>query len=458
MLPRIVACVVVGWALAGCSADSDSQRNYGHGGSSAAGASGGGGGTLDSGTTVPEADTPDTLSVNPEASTDVFVPDGDSCLKTSAAAEPFPLDMYVMMDQSGSMSMPVNLMQPLGETQWGAVKKAFVGFLNDPATPTGMSMGIQYFPLPIAPWEPLECSSETDCASGSICVKLDNGKHCVAKCTSDANCPAVSECMSFDDGNGGTLKFCSNDSCDVSAYATPEVPIAPIPSVNAEILASLNAHSPLTMTPSAPALEGAIQYARSWATQHPGHTTIVIFATDGQPTACSKAAFPINEVKSIAAAGVNGSPSIRTFVIGVLSAGAGPLGNSLHEVAKAGGTNQALIVQVNQDMTAQFKAALEAIRGAFMQCEFQVPNPGIPMDYDEVNVVYTAPNGEKFPVYYVGSLADCDPNMGGWFYDTDPKIAEPTKILLCPQSCQFMQAHSGSIDIEIGCKTITPPK
>ena len=234
-------------------------------------------------------------------------------------------------------------------------------------------MGIQYFPLPIAPWEPLECSSETDCASGSICVKLDNGKHCVAKCTSDANCPAVSECMSFDDGNGGTLKFCSNDSCDVSAYATPEVPIAPIPSVNAEILASLNAHSPLTMTPSAPALEGAIQYARSWATQHPGHTTIVIFATDGQPTACSKAAFPINEVKSIAAAGVNGSPSIRTFVIGVLSAGAGPLGNSLHEVAKAGGTNQALIVQVNQDMTAQFKAALEAIRGAFMQCEFKCP-------------------------------------------------------------------------------------
>ena len=459
MRPGILACLAFGMSVAACSAGSDEKSPYGGGGSSAAGGSGGSGGTTDGGSILPDANVPDTLPVNPEAATDVFVPDGDSCLKTSAKAEPFPLDMYVMMDQSGSMGAPVNLMQPLGDTQWDAVKKAFVGFLNDPATPTGMSMGIQYFPLPIEPWGTFTCSGPNDCGTGKICATLDNGKHCMSNCSSDANCPSVSECMSFDDGSGGTVKFCSNDSCDVSAYATPEVPIAAIPGVNAALLASLNAHEPLTMTPSAPALEGAIQHARSWATQHPGHTTIVIFATDGQPTACSgDAMFPINEVKAVAAAGVSGSPSIRTFVIGVIPAGMGTLGGSLNGIAESGGTNQAFIVQANQDMTAQFKAALEAIRGAFMQCEFQVPNPGIPMDYDEVNVMYTAPNGEKFPVYYVGSLGACDPTQGGWYYDVDPNVGEPTKILLCPQSCKFMQEHSGAIDIEIGCETITPPK
>lgn len=454
---KILAFLALGWAAA-CSASSDNNSPYGSSGSGGSGGTAGSGGVFDSGPGPQDASSGDALPVSPEAATDVFVPDGDTCLTASAAAEPFPLDMYVMMDQSGSMGMPVNLMQPLGPTQWTAVRDAFVGFLND-TTHTGMSMGIQYFPLPIEPWDPLKCGSSSDCSGGAFCAQLDNGKHCVKPCTSDANCAAESECLSFEDDQGNTVKFCSNDTCDVSAYATPEVPIAELPGVNASIIGSLNAHAPLTMTPTAPALEGAIQYASQWATTHPGHTTIVVLATDGQPTVCGGGAvFPINEVRNIAAAGVNGSPSIKTFVIGVIPAGMATLAGSLDGVAQSGGTNKAFIVQANQDMTAQFKAALEAIRGASMDCEFQIPNPGVPVDYDEVNVMYTAPGGDKYPVYFVGSIADCDPQLGGWFYDVDPAVAEPTKITLCPQSCQFMQEHSGAIAIEIGCKTITPPK
>jgi hypothetical protein len=337
------------------------------------------------------------------------------------------------------------------------VKKAFLGFLND-TTHTGMSMGIQYFPLPIENWDLLKCSSDGDCPGGR-CVNQDNGKHCLKTCAKDTDCLPESECLTGEDSAGNPFKFCSNDTCDVSVYATPEVPIASLPGVNQAIMDSLNAHKPLTMTPTAPALEGAIQYARQSAIQNPDHTTIVILATDGQPNVCvGSGLLAINEVRNIAAAGLSGSPSIKTFVIGVIPVGMPTLGNALNGVAKAGGTNEAFIVQANQDMTQQFKAALEAIRGASMDCEFQIPNPGIPMDYDAVNVIYTAPNDEKFTVFFVGSEAGCDPVLGGWFYDVDPKNAQPSKISLCPASCQFMQAHSGSIDIEIGCKTIRPPK
>ena len=81
----------------------------------------------------------------------------------------------------------------------------------------------------------------------------------------------------------------------------------------------------------------------------------------------------------------------------------------------------------------------------------------LPLDFGEVNVVYTATNGTEYLVYYVANPSQCTDD-GGWFYDVDPAVGTPTRILLCPQSCQFVQDFSGKIDIEIGCVTRTPPK
>ncbi len=457
--------LALGLIVAGCSANSEDGSPYGGtgntGGSAAAGGSGAtGGGGSGGGTIEPDAGGGgDALPVNPEASADTVMPDGDTCHAQSVDAEPFPLDMYVMMDQSGSMGAPVVLTQPFGPTQWDAVKDAFVGFLSN-SPPDGMSMGIQYFPLPVEPWSSIPGCSGGSCPAGQTCATMDGaGEHCMTNCSSDANCHVDSECMSFDDGNGGTIKICSNDTCNVGEYANPDVPIGPIPGVNSDIIASLEAHAPMTMTPTAPALEGAIQYAKGWASQHPGHTTIVVFATDGMPTACTGGGvFPINEVKAIAADGLSDDPAIKTFVVGVAPAGMPNSLNNLHGIADAGGTGQAFIVQAGNGMADQLAAALEAIRGAFMLCEFQIPDTGYPLEYGEVNVVYTATNGTEHTVYYVGDPANCDPVKGGWYYDVDPSVGDPTKILLCPQSCDFVQDHAGSISIEIGCETITPPK
>ena len=215
------------------------------------------------------------------------------------------------------------------------------------------------------------------------------------------------------------------------------------------------------MTPTVPALQGAIDHARAWAQNHKDHKVIVVLATDGTPSVCSaskKSTELVQDVKKVAQAGVAGTPSIKTFVIGVLNPADIVAKNSLNQMAQAGGTGQALIVDPNQDMTAAFEQALLTIRGAAMQCEFKIPNdPNL--DFDQVNVVYHAVNGDKATVYYVGDPSKCDPKLGGWYYDTpDPDKQTPTKIILCDNSCQFMQKVGGRIDIEIGCETITGPK
>ena len=228
-----------------------------------------------------------------------------------------------------------------------------------------------------------------------------------------------------------------------------------------EINQSLKAHGPTANTPSAPALHGAVVHAREWATAHPDHTTIVVLATDGVPTVCpaeASLAQLVNATKQSAQDGVSGSPKIKTFVIGVVLFGDMISKGNLNQIAQAGRTGSAFIIDPNQDLTTQFSQTLETIRGASMTCEFKIPDTGVTLDYGMVNVIYTNESGDPFPVYYVGDLAHCDATTGGWYYDTDPQQSAPSRIMLCPASCEFMQNYCGQIDIEIGCKTITPPK
>src|SRR5688572_4479029 len=54
------------------------------------------------------------------------IPDGSICTGVALHAEPFPLDIFVMLDQSGSMSMDAgNLL-----TRWQTVKNAITQFVQ----------------------------------------------------------------------------------------------------------------------------------------------------------------------------------------------------------------------------------------------------------------------------------------------------------------------------------------
>jgi hypothetical protein len=303
----------------------------------------------------------------------------EACAAETTRAQQLPLDMYIMLDKSGSMDDDVQ-----GGTKWTVVRNALAQFLSQP-TLTGVSVGLQYFPL-------------------------------------------------------------GNDSCTAATYAAPDVEIAALPGVGSAIATSLVAHSPGGNTPTSAALQGAINHCKTWGTAHPDDVVIVVLATDGQPTACDTS---IANIAAIAQAGVNGTPKVLTFVIGVGSA----LTN-LNQIAAGGGTTQAFIVDTNGNVGQQFLDALNVIRGTALGCVYKLPSPdgGTP-DYDKVNVQYTpggSSTGQMLP--RVSGQAACPASGDAWYYDNP---TAPTQIILCPATCDKVRADStGAVDVLLGCKTI----
>ena len=296
-----------------------------------------------------------------------------SCAGTVTKAQQSPLDMFIMLDQSGSMQ----------GTPWKQVTTAIESFVAQPLT--GVSVGIQYFGLPTS-------------------------------------------------GGGGGYGGYASDSCTVADYAKADVEIAPLPGVASAITASIAAHSPNTLTPTYPALAGAVQHCQTWGTAHPGHVMVALLATDGQPTECSPQDIP--SIAKVAAAGVSGTPKVLTFVIGVNDA-PGSLAN-LNDIAAAGGTTSAFMVTTGSGTaTAAFLAALNKIRGTALGCQYNIPVPeaGVP-DYGKVNVVYTPGSGgaaETIP--NVSDASKCPASGDAWYYDND---AAPTQILLV-----LLHVHQG---------------
>jgi hypothetical protein len=227
----------------------------------------------------------------------------------------------------------------------------------------------------------------------------------------------------------------------------PEVPIAPLPGNAGAIQSSMGQHGPTGGTPTSAALQGAIDGAKAFAMQSPDHVVIVTLATDGDPTECES---DINAVAAIAAAGLNGSPSIRTFVIGV-----GSSLTNLNAIAAAGGTTQAYIVDTNQNVTQQFVDALEDIQGTALGCVYSIPPPpqGEMIDFDKVNVEYTPGDGSSpVTIPKVDGEGSCPPNGDGWYYDNEQM---PTQIILCDATCAKVSADAmGTMSIVLGCETI----
>lgn len=349
-----------------------------------------------------------------------------------------PLDLVIMLDQSGSMDSPIG-----AETLWSLTTDAIAQFVVAPEA-DGVGVGLQYFPLPDGP-----CVSCNNCFSPDVQVTSQSGACCCSSPTGQscaladgAPCPTGGICF-----QGACISGGANGTCDVADYGTLEVPIDVIPNVGPAISASLAGHSPDGLTPTAPALSGAIQAAQARAAQYPDHIVAVVLATDGTPTECD----PLDEasIANLAASAYQGTPQVTTFVIG--------LGNlsTLDAIALAGSgnTQDAFIIQPGANTTQQLVDALNAIRGELLDCQFDIPQPDMgTLDHDEVNVQYT-PEGASQPtiVPRVGGLAECGSEIA-WYYD-DP--AAPTQIVMCPAACDQLEAL-GDVELQIvlGCDTV----
>jgi hypothetical protein len=230
--------------------------------------------------------------------------------------------------------------------------------------------------------------------------------------------------------------------CNPDAYAEPRVPIGLLTEVGPDLVAAIDDVEPGGLTPTLPALRGAIDYARSWAQDNPGRATLVVLVTDGFPTQCDNDPAHISQA---ARAGYESPEHIRTFVIGV-----GDVARfNLDNYARAGGSKSAYLTDAG-DVTRTFVDALGNITNSALACEYQLPPPpeGMKLDPAKVQIVYTPSVGGAEEVPSISALADCAKNVnGGWYYD-DPE--HPSKITVCPCTCSRLQA--GRVDVRLGCK------
>ncbi|HEY3449511.1 MAG TPA: hypothetical protein VGK67_24370 [Myxococcales bacterium] len=342
-----------------------------------------------------------------------------ACAAKSTKAQQLPLDMYLMLDKSGSMRID---RVAGGRTRWDAVTGALDTFFQ--ASASGTSVALQYFPLQTGSFcdsgIPNACALDSDCAPCGTCASDYGGSTC----------------------SGGGLEV----SCTTSDYATPAVEFAAMPGAAGQLSASIAAQKVVGSTPTSAGLQGAINHCKAWAAAHPDHVTIALLASDGDPTECNS---DLSYINGIAASGASGSPKVLTFVIGV-----GAFLSNLNGIAAAGGTTKAYLVDTGGDVNAQLVAALNAIRGAALGCSYTIPLPasGTP-DYTKVNVQYT-PGGTTTAqiLPQAASKAACPAGRDAWYYDNP---SSPKQILLCDSTCNKVKTDTtGSVDVLLGCQTI----
>jgi hypothetical protein len=321
-----------------------------------------------------------------------------NCGKINQGTKQIPIDIFIMQDKSGSMECPAaddmcsgNIPMPLVHpTRWEATTMALNTFVTSPQA-NGIAVGLGL----------------------------------------------------FSPNRGGN----NNAECVAATYATPVVPIAPLPGNAAAFTAAVNATMPAGDTPTTPALQGALDYARAYTMAQMGQrTAAVVLVTDGLPSANNCNPRPTIPAAAMAAMNAfNGTPQIKTFVIGMGATA------SLEEIALAGSGGMTHFIPTAGDVVGTLTAALTSISG-MVTCSYAIPpgsNPAL------VNVQITVgQTGMPTDIGKVTDLAACGP-PGGWYYDNN---ITPTQIVLCPQTCDPVQMTADSgVEVLYGCPS-EPPK
>jgi Mg-chelatase subunit ChlD len=340
--------VALALSLAACSSPSSGGGlpPAGTGGASAedaaAGAAGaqpdasGGSGADDGGLLLDSA-------INPDAQ----VTADTACAAEAVTAEPVPLNLYLMLDRSGSMGSATS-------GNWYAVKTGLTSFFADSAS-AGLRVALNYFPTGDDSCDPADYST-----------------------------PAVG------------LAPLTADPAPADAHETA-------------LLASLAAQDPTGLTPMYGALAGALGFAVHQAVTKPGEKVAVVLVTDGSPNSCPETPVDQNQIGVIAAlagSAYTGDPPVVTFSVGLQGSNEA----ELQAIAAAGG-GKAFFLGSSPSVPQDLILALQEIAGSQLACELALPTPESgTLDPNEVNVEFTAGNGAKVPLYKVADAASCVPN------------------------------------------------
>jgi hypothetical protein len=479
-LPALLFLSLVGQA---CSGSKIKPAGDGAGGTSGGGGQGGRGGGAGQITPGPVFDgaAADVQAGGPPGS-----PGNPTCAEDVKKAVQVPLSLMLVVDASSSMaagSGPAG-----GGSKYTQVDQALRQFVTA-AGSAGLSIGLQFFPLPgggSACSTDLDCGyviapTEPPCQQATICAKSVDADVEPKRCGGPRNiqCPLGDTCvplgrclLSFDDcvtmgqpcgGRAGdtcmplgkTCDFADEQTCDSGAYEASSVPVVELPIGARAVGRALARRSPSGGTPMRPAVEGAIVALRNHLAGHPGQRGIVVLATDGVPGSCARNT--VTDVAAVLQTARTSMPGISSYVIGVSTPDEATERMALNQLATAGGTGMPFVISATERLSQRFLETLNQIRGQALPCEFTIPAPamGTMIDFAKVNVQIK--NGATSDdVLYAASAARCDATRGGWYYDLDPAMGTPTRIIACPATCAKLKAQNeASVELKFGCKTRT---
>jgi hypothetical protein len=299
--------------------------------------------------------------------------------------------------------------------------------------------------------KPALCGGPADCADlpGSVCEEVGVCERQInsqnVACTRSFGCPG---------GAGACSRpghVCSEQKlCSVGEYGTPAVPIRRDAARVDEVLESLAGRERAGPTPTGPALQGALQHAKTWAAAHTDRQVITVVVTDGFPTDCSPLGIP--EIAAIAQEANVGAQPVHTFFVGVFSDT--DLGfdgvERLDTLARAGGSERAVVINTANDVAQEFLDALDAIRDSSALCNFQLDEAGLDLERVNLDMVDTA--GVTTQLVNVGNVSACGTDQQGWFYETDANGVR-RQITVCPSTCRQFVTGTVRANLQIGCAT-----
>lgn len=449
------------------------------------------------------------LALGPSADFGVAPPGGDAaCVSETHAAQRTAVDLLFLVDVSQEMVKPWSGML----TKQKVAQQALFDFVGDSKS-AGLGVALQYYPFGyldkpclefddcghdkelmggptvhlhtcirrrhcqvngMPPGTYLKCNGGLGTVPGlcgcdvskDMCGQLDKNSTCVApgECSvSHKLCPEVGKPCA-DPAEGMCLPvygrcFITGRACSPAMYEKLRVPFVDLPGGSKRFLDALD----LTETsagqsaPLVQGVQGSLAVLKKRAAAPGARAGALVLVTSGVPATMGQECAPADPLaaRPDLEAASKGTPSLPTYVVGVVSAKDSQETAALNQLAAAGGTGQAFVLDGSMDVAKGLHEALAKIRSATLACDFALPTPKMgALDVARVNVAVKTSQGVR-DLAYVGSADRCSDAKGGWHYDADPaKGGQPKRVVLCAASCTAArQDAESSVDVAFGCQS-----
>lgn len=411
---------------------------------------------------------------------DVF--DAGMCIPFRARADLASLDIFVLMDTSGSMNDDT----AAGETKAAAVSRAMTEFVFAPES-EGLSVALTFFPF-----EDIEvpeyCSNDGQCGEPDACLMPDI---CLPSgtqfCRNSGDCDEPGDfceplgrcgggpvggdpelCLNIGDPCGDGTRcvdfgLCENrTSCEPSDYTRPAVGLGELPGNARPFANALADREFVGGTPTLPALTGVLNRARTRTRMSPGSKVIVLLATDGFPAACDPEVDYLDPDpmlgidRPVAIAEMGAADGIQTFVVGVFAPEEeDDARRNLTRLAIGGGTEEALVITTDMPVTEELLRVLNELRDEVQTCVYAIPAAGAVPDPRDLIVRLLESEGGVRELVRVEDELGCDPVEGGYYFQQDIEMgARPGFVELCPASCVIAARDDVIVEMEAGCRDL----